>query len=560
MICLVSAALLRPASDAHAAPTCKTKVSSGSVSGALWTTAHSPYCITTDLAVSDLTIEAGVQVWIDGPHQILVRKSLVANGTEAAPVRFAAKDPTDPQDQRWKGLVFIDVTGGSRLTHVIIEQSGGGGLRIFNSSPILQHIVIRDNTTSGDGGGIYAYLASGNLDITDCDIVDNTAQGSGGGVWIELGSGSFNLSRCKVARNRAGPAVSEVGEGEGGGLKVLGRANFNNVLIGDNESYSRSSSVPYSRGGGLFISGSASLHNTSVLGNSANAQDSGQGGQSYGLGGGLYVAGGAVVATNFVVGCNSASGIDSEGSGTYVAAGELQMLNGTVSRNGGIGLHNEAGSVGISHTIVAQNSLPGVSGTVQANYSIVDGGAVMPGPGNLNTDPQLAGVGCGPGEFDLLPGSPAIDGGSNYFEFDDICRGPSLGTRHGDIGANGGWGACRWDRDVVSVPPGRRGVGDGVPDSRDNCQYMYNSDQRDLDRDGFGNLCDADFDQSGKVDLIDVTIMNICYYSSGVVCDLDGDQWVGSVDLDILKTLFLKPPGPSQLSCAGQVPCSAFSF
>jgi hypothetical protein len=39
--------------------------------------------------------------------------------------------------------------------------------------------------------------------------------------------------------------------------------------------------------------------------------------------------------------------------------------------------------------------------------------------------------------------------------------------------------------------------GDGVTDAIDNCSAKVNTDQDDTDLDDCGNLCDADYDQSG---------------------------------------------------------------
>jgi hypothetical protein len=41
---------------------------------------------------------------------------------------------------------------------------------------------------------------------------------------------------------------------------------------------------------------------------------------------------------------------------------------------------------------------------------------------------------------------------------------------------------------------------DGIEDDRDNCRYDYNPDQRDLDGDGLGDVCDPDDDDDGEPD------------------------------------------------------------
>lgn len=55
--------------------------------------------------------------------------------------------------------------------------------------------------------------------------------------------------------------------------------------------------------------------------------------------------------------------------------------------------------------------------------------------------------------------------------------------------------------------------GDGLTDSADNCIFAANSNQRDTNADGYGNLCDPDFD--GNVDFADLMIMKVEFF--GVV-------------------------------------------
>jgi uncharacterized protein (TIGR03790 family) len=98
--------------------------------------------------------------------------------------------------------------------------------------------------------------------------------------------------------------------------------------------------------------------------------------------------------------------------------------------------------------------------------------------------------------------------------------------------------------------------GDGVPDARDNCLEAPNRDQRDTDGDGYGNLCDADFDNDGRVtagwgpvpygmtpdlDALERTIAGRRYDAN---LDLDGDRDVDRDDATIASLSLFLPPGP----------------
>jgi FG-GAP repeat len=87
---------------------------------------------------------------------------------------------------------------------------------------------------------------------------------------------------------------------------------------------------------------------------------------------------------------------------------------------------------------------------------------------------------------------------------------------------------------------------DGVVDSADNCIDVSNADQRDTDADGFGNACDADFNDDCNVDFADLQLMKTAFFRTGDLdADLNGDGSVNFADLGILKQGFFAPPGPS---------------
>ena len=89
---------------------------------------------------------------------------------------------------------------------------------------------------------------------------------------------------------------------------------------------------------------------------------------------------------------------------------------------------------------------------------------------------------------------------------------------------------------------------DTVPDALDNCIAEANTNQRDTDGDGFGNWCDADFDNSGFVNFADLATFRLAFGSNDPDADLDGSGFVNFADLARFRTLFGAPPGPSALN------------
>jgi hypothetical protein len=104
---------------------------------------------------------------------------------------------------------------------------------------------------------------------------------------------------------------------------------------------------------------------------------------------------------------------------------------------------------------------------------------------------------------------------------------------------------------------------DGVPDVLDNCFTIPNAgaESCDTDMDGYGNVCDGDFNQSNIVDATDFSVVFLPDFVAGVDAGTGTDQnCSGIVDATDFSVNFLPQfvggaPGPSGLPCAGVVPC-----
>ena len=105
----------------------------------------------------------------------------------------------------------------------------------------------------------------------------------------------------------------------------------------------------------------------------------------------------------------------------------------------------------------------------------------------------------------------------------------------------------------LSTPSAAQGLDvdeDGVPDTLDNCAEMANTNQIDTDRDGFGDVCDADFNNDGRVTTIDFADHFLPSYLArrdligGV--DMNGDEVVSTIDFaeHFLPQFRRGAPGP----------------
>jgi hypothetical protein len=271
-------------------------------------------------------------------------------------------------------LIGFTVTNGATLGN---PNAGGYGGGVFCSSPqcLVSNCVIIGNGAYAGGGGIYGGTAN------NCSLIGNGAT-SGGGAYGTV------LNSCWLTNNHGGSGAS--GGGAYGGT-------LNNCVLTGNTART---------GGGTYQS---SLNNCSLIGNTATGIFSvTQGGGAYGgtlnncllIGNSAYYGGGASMA--FLTNCTVVSNSAAFGGGVNMAP---------IPAGGGIAFPP-------ANTIVYFNQASSNS----PNCYAPSGGAIQR---NCCTTPDFAGasdltnapifVAPANGDFRLMPNSPCINAGRNFY-------------------------------------------------------------------------------------------------------------------------------------------------
>ncbi|CAB1056621.1 Cytochrome c551/c552 [Olavius sp. associated proteobacterium Delta 1] len=359
----------------------ETTVVAGDVSG-MWTAAGSPYLIEGDITVpagQTLVIEPGVQVHFQGLYTLTVNGTLQAVGTESELILFTGIQAT----AHWHGIYFIDAPDGSQLTHVIVENSSRDGIFIDNASPLISYSTIRAN---GYGG---IYMLSSNARLIGNHIIDNTSEGSGGGVFMR--DSNPELTGNIISNNAVIAAPSGFTSSTRGGGGIFARSS--DPVLRDNVISNNSVSAVRTRGGGIhFYYSDPILINNTISGNTAG-----------------------------------------QGAGIYLYYSEPTIVNTILWNDGSEEIYvSEYGSASDAIT-VAYSDLQGGQAAI-----ITNGNATVNWlDGNIGTDPLF--IDPTNGDYQLQAGSPAIDAGTAYLEWEgqvliDLSPGDYSGSAP-DMGA-----------------------------------------------------------------------------------------------------------------------------
>ncbi len=291
-------------------------------------------------------------------------------------------------DAEWGGILDI--------TYSTITGSSGAGVFVMNGA----RLTISNSTVSGNlNDGIDAF--DSNVDLIGSTIGGNT------GVGAYLVNCSGTADRNTFARNTGA---------FGDGLEIVdGTFTFtrNTLDANDRAGIGLFSETSFGPGPTLSIEDNTIQSNGSygVLSSPAqNLRLSGNLIMDNGLGVRTRGTTSAVLVNNIIVRSRNVS----QGSGVDIGGTGLALLvNNTIYKNHLYGITLVPGAtLSVMNAIVSQNSGGDLHGLAagQIQYSLIGDGTLVQGS-NIQGDAKFSGPDSD--DFSLLPGSPAIDAGSN---------------------------------------------------------------------------------------------------------------------------------------------------
>ena len=247
----------------------------------------------------------------------------------------------------------------SVLTGLTIQNGytdWGGGVYCNSVNPSLNYMIIKDNSVSRGGGGIYIsresspYIAHVTITNNSSLNEDPNIDAHGGGISCYMGATPV-IEHALIINNE-----SEAG----GGIAIWQECQpaLIDVIISDNNS----SSI----GGGIHIYQSgAVLNDVDIIHNNSRA------------GGGLSIDYGSEITVENTIIQGNESQIEGGGVDVYSLQGDIELNKVLIANNrsghGGIGalhIHGGSGTVTLTNTTLTNNYSPDVTAFLMTGYNL----------------------------------------------------------------------------------------------------------------------------------------------------------------------------------------------
>ena len=346
-----------------------------------------------------LTIQPGTQIRFNGNYSLNVGGTLIADGTEAQPIRFMSNT-----GGTWGRIYFdnasvdatADVSGtyqsGNLLCWVIVEDAGQG-VGCNSATPYLSHLAL-------DGGGVSCTPGSTMLWVQDSTLAGGLTVGGSGQVWRNtVITGDVSLSgQATVRENAVNGAIS----------------TGNNSLVQDNTA-TATISAP---GASIILENAISFGGIST-GDSAVVLE------NHMIGGDLSAGSFSGVMTNTV-----RSGSVSVGSGSEVLGNDVEGATGW-------GISASGSGVTLSHNrlVACANGMNVGNGLVQGNLIANSHGIGLQVSGSTTVISNTL-TGNQGNAVVIASGAPAIHGNNMEFNRGDYDL---VNNTANSINASGNW-------------------------------------------------------------------------------------------------------------------------
>jgi CSLREA domain-containing protein len=289
-------------------------------------------------------------------------------------------------------------------------SSGGGGVYNVGSLTATGCAFTGNNVASGGAGAGILNSSSGTLTVTSCTFTSNSATSGGSGAGI-ANSGNASVSSSTFANNTVASNGAGIHNSSTGTLTITSCTFTNGNAVSDGGAFDNDGTVTVSsstfsnntcgsEGGAIDNHGSApKIINSTFVNNTASSR------------GGAINGGGAVTLINCTLTGNRVTSSSGQGGG-LLATAPAQLFNTIVAGNfRGAAPGTTANDIGGTVDAGSAFNLIGTGG----------GGGLANGSGGNQvgvSNPGLGGLASNGGPTQtvaLLPGSPAIDRGSNAY-------------------------------------------------------------------------------------------------------------------------------------------------
>jgi hypothetical protein len=251
---------------------------------------------------------------------------------------------------------------------------GGANLTTDTGDITVTASIFRDNTSSGNVGGLFTGTNSGIINLTNCTFDQNSVLNAGGSTYFGDGGGAMlysgGTSQINIRGNTFTGNVASGGDNpDGGGMMVYPLGAASTVTMENNTFTNNRAGLG---GGGcdvrLNAGGSVIFGNNTFTGNQATVAS--------GAGAMIYLDNGSLTFTNNTF-SNNQSGENGGGvviemwSGTATLSGNTFTSNQAGQNGGGMSLASNTTTISISKNVFNSNSASNVGGGF--SYSTTQG-------------------------------------------------------------------------------------------------------------------------------------------------------------------------------------------